>query len=646
MSIITIDRIRKKYPDYNDLSDRDLADKLHDKFYSDIPKEDFYNRIGLNKKSPFNFSTPFDRSTTVGNVLSGNNKDQLDYITGKGRTPVDSVRDLLSGSLTGLGKGGQFIAKTMTGGYAPTVNMEEMFSPVSSPKRSLGGDILRGVGEYSPYSVAGGPGLLGELFGGASYGAATNNESPLKGAMEGSLLNALTHGTVKGINELRPSNLFRGSLSPDELKENLEAANGTNTGLGDVIGSPFLKRQYENVLSKFPFSGANEKLNRSAKSVFDKGNNALSILLSGNSPENANDQLSNALLDQFKSNRDKKNSLYKSVNDLADKSDFIVSSDNFIDKLKDYSDAIESTNFLKYEPDINKIYTKIKKYGTNEKGISLKEANILKSRFNDYSNQLSISPDPDKRYLSGIFKNLSNSLKSDIRDSIDNSNNNELKSSYEDAEKNYKEKFSPFLDKSIYRFIGGNADPDTLTQNFVKISKGADRSKELSKLTSILPENKKGLLAYSYFSRSLDKDGNLNPGKLSTLINNLGKNQFKALVPDSSMREELNKFNKLYSMNNKSVNLMQNPATGQQALDIMPLLLSHAGSSLAGGALGGFPGALAGLVAPGLASRPIVNWLTSPSVRESIVKKMIENKPLNKRITQMAQPLVQGIVNR
>jgi len=47
-----IKEVRKKFPQYNDLSDTQLADALHAKFYSDIPKDDFYGRIGLTQPKP------------------------------------------------------------------------------------------------------------------------------------------------------------------------------------------------------------------------------------------------------------------------------------------------------------------------------------------------------------------------------------------------------------------------------------------------------------------------------------------------------------------------------------------------------------------------------------------------------------------
>jgi len=43
----TIADIRQQYPQYNDMSDADLAGALHSKFYSDMPKDEFHAKIGL-----------------------------------------------------------------------------------------------------------------------------------------------------------------------------------------------------------------------------------------------------------------------------------------------------------------------------------------------------------------------------------------------------------------------------------------------------------------------------------------------------------------------------------------------------------------------------------------------------------------------
>lgn len=42
---------RAQYPQYDDMSDQDLADALHGKYYSDIPKDDYYKQIGFEAAS-------------------------------------------------------------------------------------------------------------------------------------------------------------------------------------------------------------------------------------------------------------------------------------------------------------------------------------------------------------------------------------------------------------------------------------------------------------------------------------------------------------------------------------------------------------------------------------------------------------------
>jgi len=49
---MNIQEIRKKYPQYNDLSDQELAAGLHKKFYSDLPFGEFARRIGLQAEVP------------------------------------------------------------------------------------------------------------------------------------------------------------------------------------------------------------------------------------------------------------------------------------------------------------------------------------------------------------------------------------------------------------------------------------------------------------------------------------------------------------------------------------------------------------------------------------------------------------------
>jgi len=56
---MTIRQIREKYPQYNDLSDTQLADKIHQKFYPDLPQEQVHQKLGLGLKSEVP-ETPFN----------------------------------------------------------------------------------------------------------------------------------------------------------------------------------------------------------------------------------------------------------------------------------------------------------------------------------------------------------------------------------------------------------------------------------------------------------------------------------------------------------------------------------------------------------------------------------------------------------
>lgn len=46
----TLAEIRHNYPQYSDMSDKDLANSLHKKYYSDIPIDEYYSKIGLTQK--------------------------------------------------------------------------------------------------------------------------------------------------------------------------------------------------------------------------------------------------------------------------------------------------------------------------------------------------------------------------------------------------------------------------------------------------------------------------------------------------------------------------------------------------------------------------------------------------------------------
>ena len=458
----------------------------------------------------------------------------------------------------------------------------------------------------------------------------------------------------KGVAGLRPKNALRGNLTPEQLKDNLRITQGTETGLGDVIGNPMLKRFNENILSKIPFSGVNEAMQKNAGEIVNRGHSLINQLAGDSNIENLDKYLNDALKASFKSHQGEKNAHYANVNKLADETGLSLDLPNFANKVKQHKNAIEDTAILKYEPEMQSLLRKLGGYEepvktkttvgqivdefgkplSQETKVTrprLEEANLLKGKLNQLSNQHGASSHPADRHLAGVFGDLARTLKGDIEGAIEKTGHGPLKDAYKAAEDNYAKKFSPFLDKQIYKFLGGNADPETLIQSFVKTGKSSDRANLIKKVTDKLPMEDRNLLGYGYLLRAMDENNVLNPLKLKTLLskNSLGNKQFEALFPNPVIRNALRDYVNLVDMNTKGLKLMQNPETGQMNMDILPLL-SKSPASLGAKMLG----------APVLAKK-----LRSEKTRTKLVNKMVKSKPKTgskNKITPLELTLIGG----
>lgn len=582
---------------------------------------------------------------------------KMQALLGNQRTPVDSIRDLAQGALTGLGKGGQFVGEQMekipgfhklqeavqgaTGISVPRVDMDQILAPVGSPHKSMGGELLKGIGEYLPYGIAGGPSLMGQAAAGLSSGAALSPEGhKTSGSLKGALLNVLTHGALKGLEALRPSKMFRGSLSPEELAHNLEVTEGTNTGIGDVIESPTLKRAQENIMANVPFGGVPEAMQKNAAVIQQKGSNLLEGIGQQLNPETQNVALQDALKKAAAQARQEKTANYTKVNKIADDMGFNVGRENFQKQAKAALADIKASPELEKEFDPS-LLADIQRYAENPQGNTLKLSNIFRGKLGDKANDLYIN---GKTYESNIIKDLRDSLGKDIESGIESTGSKELKAAHAEAQKNYKENFAPFEDKDIVKFTKKGGDPDLLLQHFVRTGKASDRSTLLGKLMRKLGENEKHIPLQMYLSRA-NENGQFNPLKLRTLYKNLGSNQKNQLIKDNALRKNLEDYIDLVGKNTESFNTMFNPKTGQRNLDATLKL----GEGLAGyHFLGGIPGAAAGIAIPAISTRILNKAMTSPSLRESLIQQMIENKPKFDTMLKRrgAESLSQGLINQ
>lgn len=61
----TLKDVRAKHPEYADMSDQQLADRLHAKFYSDMPKAKYYEKVGLTPPAPKSSGVPQGRKPSL-----------------------------------------------------------------------------------------------------------------------------------------------------------------------------------------------------------------------------------------------------------------------------------------------------------------------------------------------------------------------------------------------------------------------------------------------------------------------------------------------------------------------------------------------------------------------------------------------------
>jgi len=281
--------------------------------------------------------------------------------------------------------------------------------------------------------------------------------------------------------------------------------------------------------------------------------------------------------------------------------------------MREHSDGLLNYNIFQFEPKIKNIIQQLSQ-GNNATNLSLKEANIMSGKLRELSKQYGATGDISSRNASRILGDLSKSLKSDIKNSIKETGNKKLISSFDKAEKNYRKQFSPFLDKAVISFTSGKKLPEDLVSSFLKTSTTSDKAVRLQKLFNVIPKKDQDLIRYSYFSRALQGSEGLksiNPNKLKTLWTKLGDNQRKVLIPDANERKQLDNYVRLVEMNPKATNKMFNPQTGQMNSDLITAyMFMHPGKSL---------------------KEIVLGWmgnkgLTSEKFRNKVVQKMIERK--------------------
>lgn len=515
--------------------------------------------------------------------------------------------------------------------------------------------LVRGMAQYAPammmpvaeMGIAGQAASLPMRMGAqavpqAAFGA-TQNPNAVHGALEGAAAGAggeLLGSAIKsGFNALKPSNLLRGNLSPQELKANLEATEGTMTGLGRVLESPMLNRLYENFLPHVIGSGAESQMQKTAGQITSKGENLLEKVRGKLNPGDFGVQIQEALKKASQQAKKEKEAGFAKLNKMADEAGLTVGRENFQQRAKDVLDEINLSPELKAKmtPSLLK---DLERYATNPEGNTLKLTNIFRGKIGDEANELY---QKGNAHESGLLYGLKDALSQDIESAFASNPNKALKSAYEQNQKDFMTKYAPFEDRDIVKFTKQGGDPDLILPHFLRGGKN-DRATILSKLTQRLQSKQSdipSIVSYAHLSKAVDNEGRIDPMKLSGLYRNLGEKQKKALFPDKNMRDEFEKFTKLVGMNKEAFDLMRNPKTGSRNTDLLIKLAQMMG----GATVGGLPGFLATTLGSGLVGRAAKHLLTSEKTRTNLIEKMLKSNDIKKPIKSKYPGLLQMELN-
>jgi hypothetical protein len=210
-----ISEIRQQYPQYKELSDRELADALHSKFYPDMELGDFYERVGLTKKG---------LGAAVGKGIES--------LISSGRTAIGA----LTGSPEEAAQAGLKRGEDIGARYADQVSLDKV-------KKAYEKDgVLSAAGEaisQVPAALAEQAPNLAATFGSARAGAALGSFAGPVGTVVGGLAGAALPSLIQqfGGNIERQASEQKGRGEPIKIDTTAAGAAALPQAALDVAGT-------------------------------------------------------------------------------------------------------------------------------------------------------------------------------------------------------------------------------------------------------------------------------------------------------------------------------------------------------------------------------------------------------------------------
>ena len=152
----TLAEFRAQYPQYDSVPDVALADSLHEKFYSKIPKMDFYKAIGLGSAA----AIPGAENLVTGRVSDQPTRSTADYIRGIAEVPAIVAGQMGAGIVDPIARLYGELSSTAKQGTPEAVAAGEAMAKKAraqfyQPRTELGPEIVKSALEFvSPITSA------------------------------------------------------------------------------------------------------------------------------------------------------------------------------------------------------------------------------------------------------------------------------------------------------------------------------------------------------------------------------------------------------------------------------------------------------------------------------------------------------------
>lgn len=213
---MNIQEIRQKYPQYSDIGDRDLLTALHSKFYSDMPLDQFFNKVGFENKlraSQQVLNDPITRGalnpaagmSPAQRALAGAGK-AFTELGGGAAQAVSESSPLSAGPLAPLAFGAKALASAVAPTRQEVQERRDRDVPLMATPAGFIGNLAGGVVAAAPAGLAGAA-IPAAAFGGAVLGAAqplAEGESRAFNTALGAGMGAATQTALSMVRPLQP----------------------------------------------------------------------------------------------------------------------------------------------------------------------------------------------------------------------------------------------------------------------------------------------------------------------------------------------------------------------------------------------------------------------------------------------------------